>query len=63
MFSIILDKFTRDDILRRDLRLTENRYLEETNFWNDRFWGVDYKTGLGENNLGKILMEVRRILR
>ena len=36
---------------------------EENDVRNDRFWGVDYKTGLAENNLGKILMEVRRILR
>jgi hypothetical protein len=32
--------------------------LEETNHWNDTFWGVC--NGVGENNLGKILMQVRQ---
>ena len=38
-------------------------HLEEGNWWGDIFWGVDKKTGAGENNLGKILMKVREELR
>lgn len=41
---------------------TENRYLEETNWWADRFWGVDL-AGHGENHLGKLLMQIRQGLR
>lgn len=32
------------------------KYVEETNWWNDTFWGVC--DGKGENILGKIIMEV-----
>lgn len=45
---------------------TGEKYLEETNYWEDTFWGV-HKTdvkedGIGENNLGKLLMEIRENL-
>jgi hypothetical protein len=40
------------------LQETQNKYLEETNHWNDTFWGVC--NGIGENRLGKILMEIRK---
>ena len=40
------------------LQETQNKYLEETNHWNDTFWGVC--NGIGENMLGKILMEIRK---
>lgn len=33
--------------------------LEEGNWWGDKFWGVDINTRQGENNLGKIIMQVR----
>lgn len=36
---------------------TENAELIEGNYWNDIFWGVC--KGVGENNLGKLLMELR----
>ena len=36
-----------------------DRYIEETNNWSDIFWSVDYLSGNGENNLGKILMDIR----
>ena len=34
-------------------------YLEEGNTWHDTCWGVDAKTGEGQNHLGRILMKVR----
>lgn len=36
---------------------TGNRYIEETNTWGDTFWGVC--NGVGENNLGKLIMNIR----
>lgn len=36
---------------------TRGKYLEETNYWGDTFWGVC--DGVGENWMGKLLMEVR----
>lgn len=35
---------------------TGKAYLEETNTWKDRYWGVD---GYGLNRLGHLLMQVR----
>lgn len=45
--------------LRDRLLLTGDESLQEGNTWGDVFWGVDLETGKGENNFGKILMEVR----
>lgn len=61
MREINLDKFSRHEELRHALLMTDDFYLEETNTWGDRFWGVC--EGEGENNLGKILMEIRKELR
>lgn len=58
--SIVLAKFLQNPKLAEKLIATGNAYLEETNTWNDKFWGVC--DGIGENHLGKILMEVREIL-
>lgn len=60
MKEIILSKFSIPE-LRDMLIYTGDKYLEETNYWNDTYWGVC--NGVGENNLGKILMEVRENLR
>jgi ribA/ribD-fused uncharacterized protein len=45
--------------LRRMLLATDDMYLQEGNRWNDTFWGVDLKTGKGENHLGRLLMKIR----
>jgi ribA/ribD-fused uncharacterized protein len=62
MYSILLDKYTRNPDLKAMLLATDTKYLEETNHWSDVYWGVYFKTGEGENNLGKILMDIRRKL-
>lgn len=49
----------RNPFLRLQLLATEDEYIQEGNFWNDRIWGVCLKTGEGENNLGRLLMQVR----
>jgi ribA/ribD-fused uncharacterized protein len=55
-----LEKKFADDWLRRRLMATGDRHLEEGNTWGDRFWGtVD---GVGENWLGRLLMERRELL-
>lgn len=61
MKDVVLSKFTQNDDLREKLLATGSTYLEEGNTWGDRIWGtVD---GVGANNLGKILMEVRELIR
>lgn len=37
---------------------TEQAYLEETNWWNDTFWGKNL-AGDGQNTLGELLMHIR----
>lgn len=57
MSSCIFDKFYRNTELREKLIETGNRYIEETNHWGDIYWGVC--NGVGESNLGKVLMAIR----
>lgn len=53
-------KFSESNPLLRDkLISTGDTYIQEGNYWNDKFWGVCLKTGEGENHLGKLLMQVR----
>ncbi len=61
MEEIVLAKFEQNDDLREKLLSTGDAYLEEGNNWGDRVWGV--VNGQGANNLGKILMRVRDLLR
>ena len=49
--------------LHRMLLATDDIYLQEGNRWNDTFWGVDLKTGKGENHLGRLLMKIRAELK
>ncbi len=56
MRSFVRKKF-ENPFLRPLLAATGNAILIEGNTWNDTFWGVC--RGVGENWLGKILMEVR----
>ncbi len=41
---------------------TGDKYLEETNWWNDTFWGKNLQ-GEGANHLGRLLMEIRESYR
>jgi len=54
-------KFTQNPDLAARLLATGDKYLEETNWWDDTYWGV-YQ-GHGRNILGRMLMEVRTRLR
>lgn len=60
MFGLLVQKF--DPIVNPEnayrLQQTGNRYITETNWWADTFWGKDL-SGKGENNLGKLLMFIR----
>ncbi len=60
MYQILQSKFANTVSLRQALIDTGDKYLEETNWWRDRFWGV--YNGEGSNNLGKILMQIRKEL-
>lgn len=58
MHDIVYAKFTQNLYLGMLLLNTGNAYLEEGNTWGDRFWGIS--GGAGQNQLGKILMDVRK---
>lgn len=62
MEELIRQKFLNDSKLKEMLLMTVGCYLEERNSWGDKDWGTDVN-GEGENNLGKILMRVRDILK
>ncbi|KQO98208.1 NADAR family protein [Leifsonia sp. Leaf264] len=61
MVGLLQQKFA-DPELRQKLADTGTAYLQEGNHWNDRYWGVDRKTGIGRNVLGHSLMLVRATL-
>lgn len=57
----VREKF-KDEKLSEMLLTTGEMDLVEGNFWHDNFWGscsCKKCSGLGENNLGKILMQIR----
>ena len=56
MLDLLRLKFA-DPTLEQQLVATYGFNLVEGNTWNDRFWGVC--KGTGQNNLGKLLMQVR----
>lgn len=68
MEALVLQKFTRHPKLRHALQETGDAYLLEGNTWHDNVWG-DCTCGRkkcrakGQNNLGRILMEVRHATR
>lgn len=57
MMYALLHKF-RVPELRDKLVATGDAYIEETNHWNDVYWGVC--NGEGKNMLGRMLMYVRK---
>lgn len=59
MYGILSSKFS-DFTLSVLLLTTNDKYLEETNTWNDTYWGVC--NGVGQNKLGLQLMKIRDIL-
>lgn len=75
-FFILRDDWEdiKDDVMREGLEIkfkqpkmkeillaTRNIYIEETNNWNDTYWGKNLE-GFGENKLGIFLMEIRQNL-
>lgn len=57
MKTLVTYKFTTHEDLKQKLLETGEQQLIEGNTWKDVYWGVC--DGIGDNNLGKILMEIR----
>lgn len=58
MHDILVAKFAIPDLEER-LLSTGKLKLVEGNMHHDVFWGVDIRTGKGQNMLGKLLMQIR----
>lgn len=58
MYELNAFKYLMHKDLGIALVATGDRYLEETNWWNDTFWGVC--NGEGLNRLGETLMRIRK---
>ena len=56
MYELLKIKFQNTE-LKMQLIQTKDKYIEETNTWGDRFWGVCGT--IGKNHLGQLLMKVR----
>ncbi len=63
MRRVVRAKFEQHPNLAQYLLDTGDADLIEGNTWNDVYWGVDLRTGEGENHLGKILMAQRQEFR
>lgn len=62
MRYILNVKFAYGTTWADKLLATGDEEIVEYNNWNDTFWGWDINKKTGENNLGKILMEIRQSL-
>lgn len=61
MYDVNVFKYTFHPDLKARLLGTGDKYLEESNWWKDDYWGtVD---GKGENKLGRVLMLIRDQIR
>lgn len=58
MEELLCIKFSQEPYITKLLN-TGNCQIQEGNYWGDKFWGVCLKTDKGENNLGKIIMDIR----
>lgn len=58
MAHLLAQKF-RQEPYRTLLLETGDSYIQEGNNWNDKFWGVDLKSGDGLNVLGALIMNER----
>lgn len=60
MEHCLREKFKQEPF-KTGLIKTGNQNIQEGNYWNDIFWGVDLKKdpNVGENNLGRLIMKIR----
>ena len=67
MSTTLFMKFGQNNDLREKLFKTGDLLLVEGNYWHDNYWGDCFcdkcKGRKGENFLGRILMNVRTMLR
>ena len=62
MRECLAQKFSQEPF-KTMLLETGDTCIQEGNYWGDTFWGVDLNTKIGENKLGKLIMEIRENLK
>lgn len=62
MRECLREKFSQEPF-RSLLLETGEEFIQEGTYWGDTFWGVDIPTNVGENHLGRLIMEIREALR
>ena len=60
IYEICQEKFNQNTDIAQKLMNTGDAILIEGNYWGDTYWGKC--NGVGQNNLGKILMKIREEL-
>jgi predicted NAD-dependent protein-ADP-ribosyltransferase YbiA (DUF1768 family) len=64
MRRVVRQKVDKNDAVRSLLTSTDEQDIQEGNDWGDTFWGVSpVGSAIGQNNLGKIYMELRSELK
>jgi ribA/ribD-fused uncharacterized protein len=58
MKDLLFQKYNQEPFMSL-LMNTGDVDIEEGNTWGDTFWGINLNTGEGQNNLGKMIMEIR----
>lgn len=58
MYNLVNQKFHKEPYMSA-LLSTKQVEIQEGNTWGDTFWGVDLRSGRGQNILGKIIMTIR----
>lgn len=61
MKKCLFSKF-RKNPLRQKLLDTGDQQIIEGNTWGDTYWGYDINMQMGKNNLGKLIMKIRKKL-
>lgn len=61
MEDLLRQKFNQEPY-KTNLINTREEFIQEGNTWGDVFCGVNIQTGFGENNLGKLIMKIRKEL-
>ena len=58
MYSLLVQKYNKEPFYSLLLN-TGDSIIQEGNTWNDTFFGIDLKTGIGKNVLGILIMKIR----
>lgn len=62
MVECVTQKFNKEPF-RTKLINTDTLYIQEGNLHKDTYWGVNLRTGKGQNKLGKLIMSIRDSLK